>query len=105
MIQTIVRETISKEGMGGLYRGFAINIWGSIPAAGLYFGSYEFFKSRTLEHKFFQDHPFVAYLCGGMFAETVACIIFVPVDVIKERRANFSRKIFILLGVVAQYVR
>mgnify|MGYP001020664140 CR=1 FL=1 len=28
----------------------------------------------------------MSYLAGGMFAETIACIIFVPVDVIKERR-------------------
>ena len=28
----------------------------------------------------------MAYLSGGMFAEAVACSIFVPVDVIKERR-------------------
>ena len=26
------------------------------------------------------------YLLGGMFAETISCLIFVPVDVIKERR-------------------
>ena len=44
----IARQTIQSEGLGGLYRGFAINILGSIPAAGLYFGSYEFFKSHTL---------------------------------------------------------
>ena len=69
-----------------MYRGFAIHISGSIPAAALYFGSYEFFKSRVLDHQFFQDKPFIAYLSGGMFAEAVACSIFVPVDVIKERR-------------------
>ena len=75
-----------KEGIGGLYRGFAIHVTGSIPAAALYFGSYELFKSRVLEHQFFQDKPFLAYLAGGMFAEAVACSIFVPVDVVKERR-------------------
>jgi len=69
-----------------LYRGFAIHITGSIPAAGLYFGAYEFFKSQTLQYTYLQQHPFVAYLAGGMFAETVACVLFVPVDVIKERR-------------------
>jgi hypothetical protein len=26
------------------------------------------------------------YFIGGMFAETVSCLIYVPVDVIKERR-------------------
>ena len=74
------------EGIGGLYRGFGVHVLGSIPAAGLYFGSYEFFKSHVLERKFWHDRPFLAYLAGGMFAECVACIIFVPVDVIKERR-------------------
>ena len=69
-----------------MYRGFAIHIGGSIPAAALYFGSYEFFKSRVLDREFFKDKPFLAYLAGGMFAEAVACSIFVPVDVIKERR-------------------
>ena len=82
----MVRETVAKEGLKGLYRGYTVHILGSIPAAGLYFGSYEFIKSRTLQLKFFQDHSFLAYLAGGMFAETVACAIFVPVDVIKERR-------------------
>ena len=86
IIKQIVQETVSKEGMGGLYRGFAIHISGSIPAAALYFGSYEFFKSRVLENDFFKDRPFLAHMSGGMFAEAVACSIFVPVDVIKERR-------------------
>ena len=86
IIKQIVKDTLKNEGVGGLYRGFAIHISGSIPAAALYFGSYEFFKSRVLDHQFFQDKPFIAYLSGGMFAEAVACSIFVPVDVIKERR-------------------
>jgi hypothetical protein len=69
-----------------LYRGFAIHILGSIPAGFLYFGSYEFFKRHSLKYPYLQEHPFISYLLGGMFAETVSCIFFVPVDVIKERR-------------------
>lgn len=57
-----------------------------MPAAGLYFGSYEFFKGKTLEYKWLQERPFVAHFAGGMFAEAVACALFVPIDVIKERR-------------------
>jgi hypothetical protein len=72
--------------VGGLYRGFAIGLWGSIPAAGLYFGGYELFKKHTLEFEYFKQHPFQSYLAGGMFAEAIACILFVPIDVIKERR-------------------
>ena len=86
LIKSIFSDTIKTQGVGGLYRGFAIGLWGSIPAAGLYFGSYEWFKKNTLEIEYFKQHPFLSYLAGGMFAEAVACILFVPIDVIKERR-------------------
>jgi len=86
VIRDIAKRTIATEGWIGLYRGFGINLVGSIPAAGLYFGSYEYFKQKTLQIKYLQDRPFISYLAGGMFAETVACLMFVPIDVIKERR-------------------
>jgi len=86
MLLHLFKDTMQKEGIFGFYRGYSVHILGSIPAAGLYFGSYEFFKSQTLQTDFFAQHPFLAYLSGGMFAEAVACLIFVPVDVIKERR-------------------
>jgi hypothetical protein len=86
VIRRVLSETIQKDGVGGLYRGISISITGSIPAGALYFGSYEFFKSQTLKNKWLSEHPFVSYLCGGMFAEAIACALFVPVDVIKERR-------------------
>lgn len=59
---------------------------GSIPAGALYFGSYELFKKHSFKIQFLQDHPSLSYLAGGLFAEAIACVIFVPVDVIKERR-------------------
>ena len=86
LILQVARETVSKESVGGLYRGFAIHVLGSVPAGFLYFGSYEFFKRHSLKYQYLQTHPFISYLLGGLFAETVACTIFVPVDVIKERR-------------------
>lgn len=86
LILNIARETVRKEGIRGLYKGFGVHVGGGIPAGGLYCGSYEFFKKLTLQIPFFQNYPFVAYLMGGIFAETISCVIFVPVDVIKERR-------------------
>ena len=86
MIMSVVRDTLKAEGIRGLYKGFGVHVCGSIPAAGLYFGSYELFKTQTLELDYMKKHPNIAYLSGGMFAEIVACLIFVPVDVIKERR-------------------
>ncbi len=52
VIRDIGRKTIATEGWVGLYRGFGINLAGSIPASALYFGSYEFFKQKTLQIKF-----------------------------------------------------
>ena len=48
----IAKETVSKDGVGGLYRGFAVGFIGAIPASFLYFGSYEWFKKNTLEYKY-----------------------------------------------------
>ena len=86
MISRITSQTLQSEGIAGLYKGFPISLIGSMPAAGLYFGSYEFFKSHSLQFKYLQENPFLSYMAGGMFAESVACILFVPVDVVKERR-------------------
>ncbi len=50
----LFRETMQKEGIRGLYRGFGIHVCGGIPAGGLYFGSYEFFKKNTLKNEYLQ---------------------------------------------------
>jgi len=47
-MKQIVQQTLQHEGIRGLYKGFGIHIVGSIPAAGLYFGSYEMVKQTTL---------------------------------------------------------
>lgn len=86
MIKQIVEFTTKQEGIRGLYKGFGIHIIGSMPAGALYYGGYELFKNHTLQNEYLQKHSFISYLLGGLFAETVACLIFVPVDVIKERR-------------------
>jgi solute carrier family 25 (adenine nucleotide translocator) protein 4/5/6/31 len=54
VIKQVATETIKSEGIAGLYRGFGISLFGSMPAAGLYFGSYEFFKKSTLEFEYLQ---------------------------------------------------
>jgi inorganic pyrophosphatase/solute carrier family 25 iron transporter 28/37 len=32
-----------------------------------------------------KNYPGLLYFCCGIIAETVACVLWVPVDVIKER--------------------
>lgn len=48
----VARDTIKAEGIKGLYRGFGVHVLGSVPAGGLYYGSYELFKKYTLQNSF-----------------------------------------------------
>lgn len=80
-----IRYTMHHEGIQGLYKGLTFAIVGSLPAITLYFSSYELGKKLLLAYPRINESPFLAYLAGGLFAETCACLIFVPIDVIKER--------------------
>lgn len=80
-------KNISKsEGAMSLYRGLPIAVIGAVPGSVLYFGSYEFAKKKLLLFENFSKGEFLIYFLSGMFAETVSCMVYVPVDVIKERR-------------------
>ena len=85
IIINTAKDVIKNDGIAGLYKGLPTSIIGGIPAAFIYFGSYELWKKNTLQFEFLQRHSFISYLSAGMFAETMAWIIFVPVDVLKER--------------------
>lgn len=79
LVQTAQTEGIIK----GLYRGFGAVIVGGTPGTMAYLLSYEKAKDSLSEHV--TNNEFVVHFSSGMIAETVACIIYVPVDVIKER--------------------
>jgi hypothetical protein len=82
----IVENTLKSESYKGFYKGLPVSVIGSMPACLLYFGSYEYAKKNLLIYKNFNQSEFLTYFIAGIFAEAVSCIIFVPVDVIKERR-------------------
>jgi len=84
-LSSAFRYTLQQEGLKGLYRGLSFSIAGSLPAVTLYFSSYELGKNLLLAYPRINDSPFLAYLAGGLIAETCACVIFVPIDVVKER--------------------
>jgi hypothetical protein len=83
-IRNTVATTISNEGIKGLYKGLPVAVIGSLPASVLYFGTYEWCKKHLLNN--LKSSEFLMYFIGGMVAEAVSCIIYVPVDIIKERR-------------------
>ena len=82
----VLRRTARTEGIKGLYRGFGAVIVGGVPATMLYLCSYDLAKER-LTHLSGADggNLFAVHFTAGMIAESISCIVFVPVDVIKER--------------------
>jgi hypothetical protein len=83
------------EGVRGLYRGFGTAFWGSCPAGCLYFAGYEFAKTalgRLAGGEAPGRDPAAAsepgpavHLAAGIIAEAVSCVLWVPIDVVKER--------------------
>ena len=56
---------------------------GGVPGVCLYLTTYEYIKENLSRHS--KISPFLVYMSSALTAETICCIIFVPVDVIKER--------------------
>lgn len=104
----VLFRTVRTEGFSTLYRGFGAILVGGTPGTVLYLCSYEWFRDKILaagDGKEIDTHgsnstsisnisgmmnggripEYVAHFASGMLAETVACVIYVPVDVIKER--------------------
>ena len=75
----------SPQHLRGLYRGIGVSIVGSAPATCLYLTSYELSKDALQGVESFRDRPSLLYLSAGMMAEALSCVLWVPIDVIKER--------------------
>ena len=60
-------------------------MWGSVPAACLYFTVYEGCKSTIGDGPTFNPRNPVVHFLSGLSAEAVSCLLFVPIDVVKER--------------------
>ncbi|KAH9260234.1 hypothetical protein BASA81_001403 [Batrachochytrium salamandrivorans] len=71
----LIKFTYRTEGIRGFYRGFGFTFLASLPASCLYFSSQEYSR----------QHLFSSSLASGFFAEAVACSIYTPIDVVKER--------------------
>jgi hypothetical protein len=81
----VLTRTFRTEGITGLYRGFGAILLGGTPGTMVYLCSYDIIKDRLSSLNTRDDTDFVVHFAAGMLAETLACIIYVPVDVIKER--------------------
>ncbi|CAG9818712.1 unnamed protein product [Phaedon cochleariae] len=86
-------------GFKGIYKGIGPQSLGSAPQAALFFLTYEsikYFSEKNVPQHFLP----VVHMAGASVAEVVACIIRVPVEVVKQRRQTHpgnksSMKIFL----------
>ena len=85
----VLQRTFKGEGVLGLYRGFGAVIVGGTPGTIVYLCSYDLIKKKmgtyVSSHDSSNGHQFLIHFSSGMLAEAVTCVIYVPVDVIKER--------------------
>jgi hypothetical protein len=87
-------KTFRSEGIRGLYRGFPTVIVGGTPGTVIYLCGYDILKEKislalstrnATKSRKNGEESFAVHFAAGILAETVACLIYVPVDVIKER--------------------
>mmetsp|Transcript_3878 Transcript_3878/g.8442 ORF Transcript_3878/g.8442 Transcript_3878/m.8442 type:complete len:207 (+) Transcript_3878:122-742(+) len=90
----VLVKTFRSEGILGLYRGFPTVIAGGTPGTIIYLCGYDIFKNQLssavsqpngTKDARSQEESFAVHFASGILAEAVACLIYVPVDVIKER--------------------
>jgi solute carrier family 25 (mitochondrial S-adenosylmethionine transporter), member 26 len=80
-------------GFRGIYNGLAPCAAGSIPTAALFFVTYDGLKSYLGQYtEAGQQQSPLIHMVSASFAEVVACIVRVPVEVAKQRRQAFSVK-------------
>lgn len=78
-------------GPAGFYRGVGITVVGAVPGVGLYLSSYNWVSSRLqqevrrrCEQQGWGLHAAVSFI-SGILAEAFSCLVWVPIDVSKER--------------------
>lgn len=79
-------------GFKGIYKGLAPAAAGSAPTAALFFCTYEGCKKYLSSASGYSNSPYI-HMVSASFAEVVACIIRVPVEIAKQRRQALVHKV------------
>eukprot|EP00471_Norrisiella_sphaerica_P006007 CAMPEP_0184489532 /NCGR_PEP_ID=MMETSP0113_2-20130426/15740_1 /TAXON_ID=91329 /ORGANISM="Norrisiella sphaerica, Strain BC52" /LENGTH=262 /DNA_ID=CAMNT_0026873017 /DNA_START=87 /DNA_END=872 /DNA_ORIENTATION=- len=82
---SVMMKTYRTGGVRAFYAGFPTAFFGSAPASCIYWTSYEASKKTLLGSKYMKKNPSLCHFCSGVVAEMVSCILWVPIDVVKER--------------------
>eukprot|EP00798_Chlamydomonas_sp_ICE-L_P032146 gene32146-16676_t len=77
----VYRKTLATDGIGGLYRGFAISCVGIVVYRGLYFGLYDSLKPSLGQY---QDNLLATFVLGWGITN-LAGLASYPIDTIRRR--------------------
>jgi len=83
ILQT-TKQLYKKEGINGFFRGVTVACIMGAPASCLFFGSYEYFKKK-FKHNKYTENSMVINFAAAVGAEFISSILWVPIDVVKER--------------------
>lgn len=78
------KDVIAKRGILGLWSGIGVTIIGSSPSVAVYFGCYSAFKERFVKI-LPPEYKLVAVACSAMLGNTIASVLRVPYEVLKQR--------------------
>ncbi|KAL4508498.1 hypothetical protein ABPG72_003802 [Tetrahymena utriculariae] len=81
----ITVQTWKQEGVKGFYKGVGISAIGSAPAFSLFMTTYEYTKQVINKKQLFEGQNFIKHMICGFNAELISCILWLPIDVLKQR--------------------
>jgi solute carrier family 25 S-adenosylmethionine transporter 26 len=82
---------IKSGGFSGVYKGIGPQAIGSAPQAALFFLTYESFK-YYVEPLVSPHYLPLVHMAAASFGEVVACLIRVPMEVVKQRRQTSTNR-------------
>lgn len=72
-------------GFRGIYKGIGPVMMGSAPGAAMFFVAYDTCKNILVHSKLGIKNETLSYMISACFGEVCACLVRVPVDVVKQR--------------------
>lgn len=79
-----VKQTVHERGIGGLYRGLSVLLYGSIPKSAVRFGAFEYFKGKAVDEKG-NLAPHMRMVCGLGAGVAEAIFAVTPMETVKVK--------------------
>jgi len=96
---------VYKEGIPRLYRGVSAIVLAALPSHAIYFGTYEFCKSKLIVGRDLSDHNHDVHALSGAMAQIAHDAVVTPVDVVKQRMQLYGSQFTNVRNVVSSIIQ